>query len=106
MFGAPLHLIATIRSKTAWEVVEDEHTGKTRPVKIGLAPVQRDGLEYDFTSVLELSVDGHIATATKDRTGLLDGSHFTPGKETGPAPHVLAERRAGRARGQRRHSAA
>jgi hypothetical protein len=26
---------------------------------------------------------GHIATATKDRTGLFDGSYFTPGKETG-----------------------
>ncbi|TVR02147.1 MAG: AAA family ATPase [Desulfovibrionales bacterium] len=83
MLGAPLHIIATIRSKTAWEVVKDERTGKTKPVKIGLAPIQRDGLEYEFTAVLELSVDGHIATATKDRTGLFDGSYFTPGKETG-----------------------
>lgn len=83
MLGAPMHIIATIRSKTAWEVVKDERTGKTRPVKIGLAPIQRDGLEYEFTAVLELSVDGHIATATKDRTGLFDGSYFTPGKETG-----------------------
>ncbi|SMP83032.1 AAA domain-containing protein, partial [Desulfonatronum zhilinae] len=83
ILGAPLHIIATIRSKTAWEVVKDEKTGKTRPVKIGLAPVQRDGLEYEFTSVLELSVDGHIATATKDRTGLFDGSYFMPSEETG-----------------------
>jgi len=43
----------------------------------------QDGLEYEFTAVLELSVDGHIATAKKDRTGLFDGSYFTPGKETG-----------------------
>ncbi len=28
-------------------------------------------------------MDGHIATATKDRTGLFDGSYFTPGKATG-----------------------
>ena len=83
MLGAPMHIIATIRSKTAWEVVRDERTGKTRPVKIGLAPVQRDGLEYEFTAVLELSVDGHIATATKDRTSLFDGSYFTPGIDTG-----------------------
>lgn len=83
ILGAPLHVIATIRSKTAWDVQKDERTGKTRPVKIGLAPVQRDGLEYEFTTVFELSVDGHIATATKDRTGLFDGSYFTPGKETG-----------------------
>lgn len=83
MLGAPMHIIATIRSKTAWDVQKDERTGKARPVKIGLAPVQRDGLEYEFTTVLELSVDGHIATATKDRTGLFDGSYFTPSKETG-----------------------
>ncbi|WP_291323053.1 hypothetical protein [Desulfonatronospira sp.] len=48
-----------------------------------MAPVQRDGLEYEFTCVLELSVDGHIATASKDRTGLFDGQYFVPGKDTG-----------------------
>ncbi len=72
-----------MRSKTAWEVQKDERTGKTRPVRIGLAPVQRDGLEYEFTCVLELSVDGHIATASKDRTGLFDGRYITPDIETG-----------------------
>ncbi len=83
ILGADLHIIVTMRSKTAWEVQKDERTGKTRPVKIGLAPVQRDGLEYEFTCVLELSVDGHIATATKDRTRLFDGRYITPDIETG-----------------------
>ncbi len=83
ILGADLHIIVTMRSKTAWEVQKDERTGKTRPVKIGLAPVQRDGLEYEFTCVLELSVDGHIATASKDRTGLFDGRYITPDIETG-----------------------
>jgi len=83
ILGADMHIIVTMRSKTAWEVQKDEKTGKTRPVKIGLAPVQRDGLEYEFTCVLELSVDGHIATATKDRTRLFDGRYITPDIETG-----------------------
>ncbi len=83
ILGADLHIIVTMRSKTAWEVQKDEKTGRTRPVKIGLAPVQRDGLEYEFTCVLELSVDGHIATASKDRTGLFDGRYITPDIETG-----------------------
>ncbi|RQD63193.1 MAG: AAA family ATPase, partial [Desulfonatronovibrio sp. MSAO_Bac4] len=83
ILGSDLHIIVTMRSKTAWEVQKDEKTGKTRPVKIGLAPVQRDGLEYEFTCVLELSVDGHIATASKDRTGLFDGRYVTPDIETG-----------------------
>jgi hypothetical protein len=84
MLSAPMHIIATIRSKTVWDdMVKEEHTGKTKPVKFGLAPFQRDGLEYEFTTVLELSMDGHVATAIKDRTGLFDGRYFTPGKETG-----------------------
>jgi hypothetical protein len=81
MLRANLHLIVNMRTKTAWEVVEDN--GKKRPVKVGLAPLQREGLEYEFTVVLDLSVEGHIATATKDRTSLFDGKHFLPNQETG-----------------------
>jgi len=35
------------------------------------------------TTVLELSVDGHIATATKDRTSLLDNQYLVPCIDTG-----------------------
>jgi predicted nucleotidyltransferase len=73
--------IPNMRTKTAWEVVEED--GKKRPVKVGLAPLQREGLEYEFTVVLDLSVEGHIATATKDRTSLFDGKHFLPNQNTG-----------------------
>jgi hypothetical protein len=72
-----------MRSKTAWEVQKDERTGKTKPVKIGLAPVQRDGLEYEFSVVLDLSLEGHVATASKDRTSLFDNQYFVPSVETG-----------------------
>ncbi len=82
--GADLHVIVTLRTKTSYEVVDDGN-GKKRPLKIGLAPVQRDGLEYEFSVVMDLSVDGHIATAAKDRTGLFDGSHFVPNAGTGQA---------------------
>lgn len=85
MLQSSCHIIGTMRSKTAWEVQKDERSGKTKPVKVGLAPVQRDGLEYEFTSVLELSVDGHVATSSKDRTGLFDNQYFVPGNETGQA---------------------
>jgi hypothetical protein len=83
MLMSNMHIIVTMRSKTAWEVQKDERTGKTKPVKIGLAPVQREGLEYEFTCVLELSLEGHVATASKDRTRLFDGKYFTPDMETG-----------------------
>ena len=81
LLGADLHIIATMRTKTAYEVTDDN--GKKKPVKVGLAPVQRDGMEYEFTVVLEITVDSHVATAAKDRTGLFDGQHFTPTLETG-----------------------
>lgn len=82
ILAAPLHVIVTMRTKTAYEVIDDGK-GKKKPVKIGLAPVQRDGLEYEFTIVMDLSIERHIATATKDRTRLFDGQHFVPTLETG-----------------------
>ena len=83
MLQSPCHIIATMRTKTAYEVVKDERTGKTKPVKVGLAPVQRDGLEYEFTVVLDIDVDKHVASASKDRTSLFDGEVFVPTVETG-----------------------
>jgi hypothetical protein len=32
---------------------------------------------------MDLSVDGHVASSTKDRTQLYDGRYFTPNEETG-----------------------
>jgi hypothetical protein len=81
ILGANLHIIATMRTKTAYDMVDEN--GKKKPVKIGLAPVQRDGMEYEFTVVMDLSIEGHVATATKDRTRLFDGQHFIPAADTG-----------------------
>lgn len=83
LIASGMHIIATMRTKTAYDLVDDN--GKKKPIKVGLAPVQRDGLEYEFTTVFDLSVDGHVATATKDRTGLFDGLHFVPSIMTGDA---------------------
>ena len=84
LLGVNLQVIVTMRTKTAYDLVEDSKGGK-KPIKIGLAPVQREGLEYEFTTVMELSVDGHVATAAKDRTRLFDGAHFVPTVATGEA---------------------
>lgn len=68
MLAAPIHIIATMRSKAVY--VETEKGGKKAIEKQGSAPQQRDGLEYEFTVVLDISVDGNIANASKDRTRL------------------------------------
>ncbi len=82
ILGADLHVIITMRTKTAYEMVDDGK-GRKKPIKIGMAPIQRDGMEYEFTLVMDLSIEGHVATASKDRTQLFDGQHFVPAAETG-----------------------
>ena len=81
LIQCPAHLIVTMRTKTAWDVVMDEN-GKKKPVKLGLKPEQREGLEYEFTVVMDLC-QNHFATVSKDRTSLMDGKHFIPSKDTG-----------------------
>ena len=63
----PGHVLATMRSKTEWQTTQDSN-GRNRPVRVGLAPEQGKGVEYEFDLLLELSTD-HIANVIKDRTG-------------------------------------
>lgn len=77
-----MHIIVTMRAKTAYEIEKDEK-GKAVPVKKGMAPIQRDGLEYEFTVVLDLDNEKHIAQSGKDRTGMFDGKYFIPDESTG-----------------------
>ncbi len=81
LLNSDLHLICTMRSKQDY-ILEVNDKGKSTPKKVGLAPIQRDGMEYEFTTVLDLAMD-HNAAASKDRTGLFDGQVFKPSKETG-----------------------
>lgn len=62
------HTIVTMRAKMAYAMETDER-GKTRPVKIGLAPVQRENAEYEFDVVMNISRD-HTAVTSKDTTFL------------------------------------
>lgn len=62
------HTIVTMRSKMEYALQENER-GKMQPVKLGLAPIQRDDTEYEFDIVLDIA-RSHIATASKDVTFL------------------------------------
>ena len=79
---SPLHIIVTMRAKTAYDLEKDDK-GRSVPVKKGMEPVQRAGLEYEFTVVLDMDNARHTATSGKDRTGLFDGKCFTPDETTG-----------------------
>lgn len=82
LLQSPCHIIATMRAKTEYVQEKDERTGKQTVRKIGLAPIMRDGIEYEFTTFFELDVK-HMAFAGKDRTRLFDGAIFKPGIDTG-----------------------
>ena len=75
------HIIATMRSKTDYAQLQNDK-GRTEIRKVGLAPVQRDGMDYEFTVVFDLGME-HTVTVSKDRTGLFDRQVFTITKETG-----------------------
>jgi len=68
---SPCHVIVTMRSKQEY-IVETNDKGKQAPRKVGLAPIQRDGMEYEFTTVFDCGMD-HSFQASKDRTGIFDG---------------------------------
>lgn len=56
------HVIATMRSKMEYSQ-EKNGDGKTIIRKIGLAPVQRAGTEYEFTVVCDMDVDHSLAVS-------------------------------------------
>lgn len=53
MLSCKLHLIATVRAKTEY-VQEKDDKGKTTIKKIGMAAIQREGLDFEFTLVGDL----------------------------------------------------
>lgn len=80
-----MHIAATLRTKTEY-VIEDNASGKKAPRKVGMAPVFREGFEYEMSVFFELALD-HSASATKDRTGLFDGRYFIITPEIGTQIH-------------------
>lgn len=63
-----LHIIATMRTKSDW-ILEDQDGKKGKPKKVGLAAVQREGMDFEFRLVFHLEQD-HNAFVQKDNTNL------------------------------------
>ncbi len=82
MLQSPCHIIATMRSKMDY-VQESDGSGKGKVKKVGLAPVMRDGIEYEFTLFMEMD-QAHNGFIGKDRTQLFDNQIIErPGVEMG-----------------------
>lgn len=80
MLQSKAHIIATMRAKTEY-VQEKDERGKTVIRKVGLAPVQRDGIEYEFDVVGDLDADNNFIV-TKSRCEDLTAKVFNrPGEQ-------------------------
>lgn len=84
MLQSKCNIIATMRSKQD-HILEENSRGKMVPKKVGMAPIQRPGMDYEFTVCFDMTME-HYAVVSKDRTGLFDGeAPSIPTKETGAA---------------------
>jgi hypothetical protein len=78
MLWSPAHIIVTMRSKQ--EYAQEKHDGKTRIVKLGLGPIQREGTDYEFQIVVDMTLEGHIGRVIKGRADeLMDKEWTKPG---------------------------
>ena len=88
MLRLPMHVIVTLRTKVAY-VIEPDDRGKQVPRKVGMAPIQREGCEYEFDVIGELQ--STVLTITKTRLRFLQGlvmesdpqNPITPGQVLG-----------------------
>lgn len=78
---SPIHVICCLRSKQDY-VLETNERGKQTPRKVGMAPIMRDGVEYEFTTVFDVDM-AHQTKTSKDRTGLFTDSIFQITEDTG-----------------------
>ncbi len=79
---SPLHVIATARTKSDYTI--SEGNSKWKVEKVGTKTEQRDGLEFEFTTVLRLNQQ-NMYQASKDRTHLFK----TEGIITSATPKML-----------------
>ena len=81
MTSAPIHVLASMRSKTEWVTEKNERTGKTEPRRVGLAPIMRDQIEFEFGIFAEMNQDNEMIIMKTRCKALTGGVYMKPGKE-------------------------
>lgn len=80
MISAPIHILVSMRVKTEW-VVEKDDKGKSVPRKVGMQPIMRDGIEYEFDVCGDMDQENNMIV-TKSRCSTLAGKVCgKPGRE-------------------------
>jgi len=79
----PGHIIATMRTKMEYVLEEEDRKGRKVmvPKKIGMKPVQREGMDYEFDIVADMD-ESHTLIVGKTRCPAIDGQRVVkPGPE-------------------------
>jgi hypothetical protein len=84
MLGSNAHIIGTMRSKTEWVMTPSKNKrgeDTLQPTKVGMAPMQASGIEYEFDLAGEINLD-HLLTISKSRCpSLSNTTHLNPGRD-------------------------
>lgn len=83
MLRCPMHLLVTMRSKTEYilETVERDGRKTQVPRKVGMAPIQRDGIEFEVDITCDMDYENTLVVS-KTRCPELTGAVIhKPGKE-------------------------
>lgn len=80
LLAYPGHVIVTMRTKAEW-VVEVNDRGKNVPRKIGTRPEQREGIEYEFDVVGDLSTENELIVSKTRCPALKRAVIQEPGEE-------------------------
>lgn len=80
MLQSKCHIIATMRSRTEYVVEEIERNGHKMqvPRKIGMAPIQRQGMEYEFTIVGDMDLEHNLVISKSRMATLADAVKKKP----------------------------
>jgi hypothetical protein len=84
---APCHVVVTMRSKMEYSLNQSD--GRTKVEKVGMAPVARNDVEYEFTVVGEMD-QAHRLTVTKSRCESL-ADQVAPPHQAGALAETLRD---------------
>jgi hypothetical protein len=78
MLALPMHVIVTMRAKQ--EHVLDDSSGKNKVIKLGMKPIQRDGVDFEFDIVMAMTAG--VGFIEKTRHSAIREEEFPfPGEE-------------------------
>lgn len=71
-----VHVITTMRAKT--ETSQIDVNGRKKVIKLGMKTEMRDGIEFEFTTVIDIDHETNGAAVSKDRTHVFKGRDHLP----------------------------